>query len=298
MTPAIPALERIRFFSGELLTADDLTTVDENNRQLRWLHNRTLHNWGIAYGFNVSGARGDTSVTVSPGYANDSYGREIILSGPVTQPIPAVPGASGGGPAIYYLVANYIDDANEPAEEQRGPTACGPGGAVRLSNDPAIVWKTAAELNSGIDVVLGQISIQNCALSAAVSSAGRRMAATAARFSVIPGEVSAASLKWVSWKQGSVNVGFTAAVDTSAAKFQSTPTYLVEIVGGRTLDSPALVALDFASIANPSPSGFTLQVALPAGSGVINPSVLLDPSSGPGLIKQLGWRVFWLGVQG
>jgi len=173
----IPQLERIVFYSGELLTADDLTALDDNNRQLRWLHNRSLHNWGIGFGLDVQGSRGDTSVTVNPGYAVDSSGREIILSNPVKQPIPAV-----SGPATYYLVANYVDDANEPVEEQRSATACSPGGAVRLSNAPAILWKTSNLLILGLDVVLAQVSIQNCVLSQPPSGAARRYATCGSPF--------------------------------------------------------------------------------------------------------------------
>ncbi len=298
MSTNIPSLERIAFFPGELLTADDLTTLDGNNTALRWLHNRTLHNWGIGFGLNVQGSRGATSVTVNPGYAIDSMGREIILSSPLTQPIPAISGGSGGSAALYYLVANYIEDADEPAEEQRSATACSPGGAVRLSNAPDILWKTSAQLTTGIDVILGQVSIQNCVLSANVSAAGRRNAASASKFSIFAGDVFAQNLNWTAWTQGGVNIGFTTPVNTSAAKFQSTPAYLAQIYGNRFASSPAVVVADFVSIANPSPTGFTLQVALPpVGSGV-NTTAITDPTAGPELMAQLGWVILWVGVEG
>lgn len=294
----IPELERIRFFPGELLTADDLTALDGNNRELRWLHNRTLHNWGIGFGLDVLGNRGDTSVTVNPGYAIDVDGREIILSSPVQQPIPAVPGGSSGSAATYYLVANYIDDADEPTEEQRSAVACAPGGAVRLGNDPAILWKTVAQLNSGIDVILGQVAVQNCVLSGAVLTAVRRNAVAASQFSLAAGEIDVQDIQWTAWTQGAVNIGFTAKIDTSAAKFQSTPQYMAQIIGSRSLANPAVVVADFVSIANESPAGFTLQLALPALSGDINPTAITDPVSGPQLMAQLGWRIAWIGVGG
>jgi hypothetical protein len=298
----IPELERVRFFSGELLTADDLAALDSNNRELRWLHNRTLHNWGIGFGFDLVGKRGDTLVTVNPGYAIDIDGREIILSRPVQRPIPAVPGSTGD-PAIYYLVANYVEDANEPVEQQRSATACAPGGAVRLSNDPAILWKTVAQLNTGIDVLLGQVSIQNCVLSASVSATVRRYATSASRFSLSAADIAAKDLQWTPWKHGTVNLGFTAAIDTSAAKFQSKPQYMAQIIGSRSLDSPeiaspTIVVVDFVSTANESPTGFTLQVSFPALAGDINPTAITDPNKGPDLMAQLGWRIAWIGVEG
>jgi hypothetical protein len=280
---AIPDLERVVFFPGELLTADDLTTLDGNNQQLRWLHNRTLHNWGIGMGFDVIGTRGSTSVKVSPGYAIDSLGREIILSNSVTQPIPAVPSGT------YYLVADWVGDSGQTAEEQRSATACNPGGAVRLSNDPAINWKALAQLDSGIDIVLAQVVIQNCVLGQNPSMAPRRYSASGSMPYIKAGEVSASALTWNPWPQG-----FTAAIDTSAAKFQTAPVYLAQIIGGRSIASPPLLVVDYLSIASASRTGFTLQVALPALGGNINPSGQIAPST----FSQLNWQVVWLGIEG
>jgi hypothetical protein len=286
----IPQLERIVFYSGELLTADDLTALDDNNRQLRWLHNRSLHNWGIGFGLDVQGSRGDTSVTVNPGYAVDSSGREIILSNPVKQPIPAV-----SGPATYYLVANYVDDANEPVEEQRSATACSPGGAVRLSNAPAILWKTSNLLILGLDVVLAQVSIQNCVLSQPPSGAARRYATCGSPFFIRAGQLAAKDISWTPWTPAGMKFGFTAPIDTSTAQFQSTPRYMVQITGSRSLaGAPPTVILDLLTITGESPTGFTLQVALPSLPGV-NP--VLDVNGWTSLIGSLGWAVSWMGVE-
>ena len=292
----IPELERIVYFPGELLTADDLTTSDENQQELRWLHNRTLHDWGIGTGLDAHGARGDTQVTVSPGYAVDAAGREIILSRSFLLPIPAVGTVCGGASAVFYLVANYVDDANQSVAERRDATACGTGGGVRLTNDPAILWKTPAQLNEGIDVILGRISVRNCTLENDVSSAVRRYAAPAQSVGLRAAETGAGDLVWKVWRVGGVNVGFTAAIDTSAANFAGTPAYTAHIVGNRSNGNDLVV--EFVSIANPSRTGFTLQVALPAGSTAINSAKVTDAVSGPKLFTALGWRVSWLGVEG
>jgi hypothetical protein len=284
---SIPQLDRIVFYSGELLTADDLTTLDDNNRQLRWLHNRSLHNWGIGFGLDVQGARGDTSVTVNPGYAIDSNGREIILSSPVQQPIPAV-----SGPATYYLVADYVDDANEPVDEQRSATACAPGGAVRLSNAPAILWKGTNQFIFGTDVLLAQVSIQNCVLSQAPSAAVRRYAICGSPFFIKTGQLAAQDIAWTAWTPAGLKFGFTAAIDTSAAQFQSTPHYQAQISGSRS--NAGTIILDLVSIASESPTGFTLQVALPTLTG-INPA--MDVSAWTSLVGTLGWTITWMGVE-
>ncbi len=295
---AIPDLERVVFFPGQLLTAEDLRALNQNNEQMRWLHNRTLHDWGICEGLDVTGSRGKTFVKVSPGYAVDSGGHEIILSAPTTKPIPAVAGGAGGSSATFYLVANYIADAQESVLLQRGAGACSPSGAARLSNEPAVLWKTAAQLNLGVDVILTQASIQNCVLASDVSGAARRQVGIASPLAMASGAIAAANITWSSWAMNGVNLGFTAAIDASSGNFQSTPRYFATIVGERSLANPSLVVVDFVSLAHESPAGFTLQVALPALPGGVNPANLTDPVTGPKLLTQLGWSVSWLGIEG
>ena len=53
----IPELDRVVFFDHQRLTARDLNEAATVQRELRWLHNRSLHGWGIGLGFGVSGAK-------------------------------------------------------------------------------------------------------------------------------------------------------------------------------------------------------------------------------------------------
>jgi hypothetical protein len=173
-----------------------------------------------------------------------------------------------------------------------------PGGAVRLSNAPAILWKTVAQLNSGIDVVLGQVSLQNCVLSGNVATAVRRYAGATSKFSIAAGQVAAQDVKWVPLKVGTQAVGFTAPINTSAGKFQSTPRYTAQIVGSRSSASPAVLIVDFVSVKDESTTSFTLQVVLPdLGSG-INNRAITEPTDGPKLMATLGWLISWMGVEG
>ena len=285
----IPEVERITFYQGELLTADDLTALDDNNRELRWLHNRSLHNWGIGFGLEAQGAVAATSVTVNPGYATDILGHEIILSNPLSLPIPAISSGS------YYLVANWLDDATETVVQQNSATPCNAGGAVRLSDAPAIPWKNVAQLEFGIDVILCLITVRNCVLSQ-ISTAVRRYATCGSMFYLKAGLIDASTLTWIPWVVGGVTIGLTTTIDTSAARFQTAPSYMAQIAGARSLTTttPATIIIDFVSVTNESPTGFTLQVGLPAGIGV-NPDPIRDPSSG--LMAKLNWTVNWMGVE-
>ena len=76
------ALVRPRFFSGQLLTADDFTAAQDYVRQRIDRRNRLLHGAGVVEGLAVSiGDDGDGAahVVVAPGLAFDRFGREIFV---------------------------------------------------------------------------------------------------------------------------------------------------------------------------------------------------------------------------
>jgi hypothetical protein len=114
-------MKRLRFFDGQLLTAQDFQAEQEYQLEKRRLHNRLLHGVGVINGLGVSvddvsvDDRPVTSVLVSPGLALDSHGNEILVESPVRidltinmadscfvmiefteSPTDAVPGANGG----------------------------------------------------------------------------------------------------------------------------------------------------------------------------------------------------------
>ena len=76
-------MERVRFFDGQLLTATDFEAEQRYHLEKRRLHNRMLHGFGVVDGLGVSVADGtDAAVVVSPGFALDRRGNEIIVAGP------------------------------------------------------------------------------------------------------------------------------------------------------------------------------------------------------------------------
>src|SRR5688572_32733272 len=98
MIDQLQFLERLRFFDGQRLLAADLQDVDTLHRELRELHNRSLHQPGVGSGFAVTGAPGDREVSIGPGYAIDAAGREIVHTRTRVEPIPPVPGDAEGNP--------------------------------------------------------------------------------------------------------------------------------------------------------------------------------------------------------
>jgi hypothetical protein len=84
-------LRRPNYFAGKLLTAEDLRAEQEYNRERHWQHNRLLHGYGIVVGLEVGleeNEDGGTRVVVSPGFALDGWGREIVVTEPVSIYLP------------------------------------------------------------------------------------------------------------------------------------------------------------------------------------------------------------------
>jgi hypothetical protein len=294
----IPNIERLTFFNGQRLTAEDLTAVQNANKDLRWLHNRSLHGWGIGSGYSVEGETGASSVQIGPGYAIDCLGREIILTDPIVKTVPAVGGALDGSEATFYLVAAYLDDSGQQVLESR-PGVCLPGGTVRLTETPNLSWKSPTNLGpSGSEVLLAQIWVLNCQLSRPVSLAVRRFARISSQPYIVSDETPVNSTAWQLWQPDASQpaIGIFTNVDTSAAQFHSTPAYTAYIAGNRVWQVNAdiqVVALLVVSVVNASEQGFTLQGYLLPDQGGKTPQDWLTVANDP-----LQWHVVWLGVEG
>jgi len=81
--------KRNRYFFGQMLTSKDFEDEQQYHLNQRCRHNRHLHGYGIVTGLdvNISQCESSPTVSVSPGYALDAYGREILLTEDVALPI-------------------------------------------------------------------------------------------------------------------------------------------------------------------------------------------------------------------
>ena len=195
MLDEIQFVERPQFFNGERLFAPDLQSVEAFNREMRWLHNRSLHQPGIGSGFPVAGEKGERMVTVGPGLALDRGGREIVLTRELQLSIPPVSGEEDGTPSYFDLTASYADELEE-TETRAG--VCSPSGVVRRREEPVFCWVPlhcearlldkqvekrclADEANrkailTGEKIVLAQIAVKECSLYERVTLNHRRSA--------------------------------------------------------------------------------------------------------------------------
>jgi hypothetical protein len=76
--------ERIHYFERQLLSAEDLAQEQLYFREKARRHNRLLHGWGVAFGLEVTPGTAQLEVVVSPGYAIDARGEEIVVDSKVT----------------------------------------------------------------------------------------------------------------------------------------------------------------------------------------------------------------------
>jgi len=295
----IPDLKRIEFFAGQRLTAQDMTDVQDANRELRWLHNRSLHGWGIGIGYGVIGETGDTKVTVDPGYAIDCLGHELILGDTVTMTVPATAGqstATGVAPVTYYLTITYLDDSGQSTLESR-PGVCLPGGTVRLTESPLIEWRQFKDIRDGINVILAEAAVLNCQLNAPLGLDVRRSAKPAQQPYINAGQVTPDAVVWTP-----IVGGIRAHVDTSAAQFQATPAYFMHVMGFRFISlgppgsPPNVFLLTVPTVTNPAPDGFNCDIVLLVM--VNNIVVALDPTVIPQVINAIQWTIVWMGVEG
>ena len=147
MSPS-PAPARVDFFPGQRLEPGDLRAAQDEAREMRWLHNRALHDWGVVSGLAARGERGASSVRVEAGLAHDEVGRELILGGAVDLEVPPVAGPPGGERTFQLTIA-YAEDtdvepqrrggpcgARRPAEAGRPRSTCTPAGGRRAPRRP------------------------------------------------------------------------------------------------------------------------------------------------------------------
>jgi hypothetical protein len=108
--------ERPRYFFGQVIGVDDLEQEQLYHREKARRHNRLLHGWGIVRGLEVrAGTQGAREVTISPGYALDRQGEEIVLSRSVSVDLSGHTAAS-----TVYVAVRYDERPERPVATPQG----------------------------------------------------------------------------------------------------------------------------------------------------------------------------------
>jgi len=327
------SIERLQFFNGQRLFASDLQGLETFNREMRWLHNRTLHQPGIGNGYAVGGAKGDREITVGPGYAVDALGREIILTREQVLPIPPVAGDKGQ-PTFFDLVVAYPDDtALAEAETREG--ICSPGGVLRLAEQPVFCWaelegeelvakkiKLRLDIQNSLKIRVARIEVLDCQLNAKPSIAQRQSARPAQTpyvasgtqpINVGPFSGLAEEIQKLIDPLGHDRLQdrtIITTVDTSSAGFLTTPEYTVQLSGPRHLKlgpNFEVFVLDRCYVSEPKRDSFELLAVLfivRLTGARLDDEVTLPGSSRKmrgirAVQKQIEelWQISWMGVE-
>src|SRR5687768_1936841 len=109
--PQYKQLERPHYFSGKLLTAADFQQEQEYQLDRSRRNNRFLHGWGIVSGLDVY-TEDETTVVVSPGFALDCAGNELVLALPEKISLSSLTGK-------HYLTICYVETpvAEQPSSQ-------------------------------------------------------------------------------------------------------------------------------------------------------------------------------------
>lgn len=286
-------IQRLRHVSRELLRSRDLRDQAAFSNQLRWWHNRALHDaFGVAAGLSVALADGAASALVQPGIGYDRTGRELLVLAPRPVPLPAQQ-------QPMTLVARYREGGpgaeadlvwQRPGQPSGGP--CGPGDGVPLAQ---------------LTHVAGAPTLT------AVSPRSRPQA----RPRIGYGSTLAGSTPWLLWEYpsgGPLVLGVQLTVDTRAAGFTAVPCYFAWLQWPRVADSRLpywlYLALGFQYVEEPAIDRFLFRVPLPLGAADLPDAAVGHPrrTTFPlstdrdhddtlGVARSLGLSLCWLGIQ-
>jgi len=98
-------LIRLRYFTGQLLTANDFQQEQQYFLEKHRRHNRCLHGYGVVCGLETSVE--NSTINVDPGLALNCRGEEIAVCNAVELRLPR------GGGAVY-VVVSYVEKETDP----------------------------------------------------------------------------------------------------------------------------------------------------------------------------------------
>lgn len=147
-------LERLRYRQGQMLRSQDFRDQIALEAQLRWWHNRALHNtFGVAAGLEVGLDTQGQALIVCPGLAYDCFGRELILRHEQRLRIPPVTHR-------MTLLARYKETGGFPRKDELA-AVCIPGRSALLEEQPEFVWKASQAVDVRDGVPLAQIPYES-----------------------------------------------------------------------------------------------------------------------------------------
>jgi hypothetical protein len=293
--PTRIAPQRLRHMQNEALLARDFADQAAQDHQMRWWHNRAIHDtYGIVRGLEVGDSTGRLIVT--PGLAYDSFGRELVLREEWHGDIP-------DGAETVVLVISRSDVA-------RCSCARTPGGYCRehqaADSSVTLRWQPLSTFSVHDGVALTSVSG-----GILLEEAERHHERPLARARVGHGATVPGGTAWSSWTEVRDEIrwhlGLQVEVDTSAAGFTAVPCYFAQIIGSMwDARLPGLFVLPFQHIAAPDRDHFTFRLLAPwlfrARSEPATPAGATEAtrsfaSAFRGLTSMTELAITWAGIQ-
>lgn len=124
--------KRPNYFSGKLLTVDDVRQEQNYHIEKHRRHLRNLHGFGTVSGLQVEVDANGGTIAITPGLAIDARGREVQLNEDVTLTMPAA--TSSPTLVLVGYVERYVDPvpASDGTEASRVEEGC----RISLGADP------------------------------------------------------------------------------------------------------------------------------------------------------------------
>lgn len=189
-------VKRLNYFNSQFLIDKDFNDEQAYHRNLRYLRNRLANSWGIATGLQINPVIGNPrQLSITPGVAIDSQGREIILP---DNPAPASIDLTPAGAVTSITVAIAYQDFLDPADIYRDNK-----NYVRISERPKILifgsatnqviterleFRTGNAPTDGSVVPLANVTIQSGGVS--IDPSGRKSITAV----IAPGAIDASKI--------------------------------------------------------------------------------------------------------
>lgn len=164
-------IKRLNYYNSQFLVDRDFNDEQLYHKQMRRLHNRALHTWGIVEGLQVERVQNESKVTVSPGIAIDRLGQEVVLA----KRSDALGLDEFGANAQVYVTIRYRD-VTDPADKDTSDTQAEGERYRRWTERPEVKASATEPAADAPEVLLAVVKLDGARAVADVLPSKRRYA--------------------------------------------------------------------------------------------------------------------------
>jgi len=149
----MPEIKRIHYYDYQYLLEPDFTAEQKYHKDMRRMHNKSLHTSGIVNGLDIS-IESDTEIKISAGIAIDSHGNEMVLDSPEIRSLTISAGENGQ----RYVSITYHEEQTDPPPDE-----------FKISDTDRTRWTESVIFDitenplsdTGLNIILGKIIIES-----------------------------------------------------------------------------------------------------------------------------------------